>query len=138
MPYEYHPDIPKSCSGQCPPAEAKPEDRIVFRGVKKLPLGNKDFLSHVENKTRGSDATNCNHWGLSVWLTEEAAEHGRRLMSHMRKWHVAKGHIVESDGVFLKTPSDDQEHHYTFWKRFDASIADKFDIVLHPLPEERS
>src|ERR1700677_3297072 len=137
VPYEYHPDIPKLCAGQCPPAEAKPADRVVFRGIKKLPLGDKDFLSHVENKTNGYDASDCEHWGLSVWLTEEAAEHGRRLIRHMRKWHLAKGNIAESEGVFLNTPSNNQEEHYTFWKCLDASVTNKFAIALYPLPEEQ-
>ena len=89
-------------------------------------------------KRMDTDASNCEHWGLSVWLTEEAAEHGRRLMPHMRKWHVAKGHIAESEGVFLNTPSNHQEEHYTFWKCFDTSVTNKFAIALYPLPEERS
>jgi hypothetical protein len=138
LPHEYHPDIPKSCRGQCPPAEATPADRVVFRGIKKLPLADKDFLSHVENKTNGHDASNCQHWGLSVWLTEEAAEHGRRLMQYMRKWHVAKGTIAASDGVFLRTGSNTQEEHYTFWKCANVSVTEKFTIALYPVPVEPS
>jgi hypothetical protein len=128
--------MPNLCAGQCPPAEAAPADRVVFRGIKKLPLADKDFKSYVENKTKGYDVSNCAHWGLSVWLTEEAAEHGRRLMNHMRKWHVARGNISTEDGVFLNTPRNDQEEHYTFWKCFNVPMTNKFTIVLYPIVEE--
>jgi hypothetical protein len=88
---EFHPDCQK-CP-DCPPKEANPINGSIWRGVKELPLGENDFLSYAELELPNSDKQNCDHWGLSVWISEADVHHARGLHRYMRRWHVASGKV---------------------------------------------
>ena len=41
----------------------------LFRGIRTLPIGTKDFLSQAEIDRNNCDDQDCEAWGLSVWVT---------------------------------------------------------------------
>jgi hypothetical protein len=124
----FHDELPRDC----PPADAKATTQTIYRGVRRPPLSAADFVSVAEERGVRGDKSNCQCWGLSVWISREAAEHGRKVLPFMRKWHVASGEIEPADGLLLKTPSNSQPDHFTFWKCVGASLERKFEIVLYP------
>ena len=125
---DYHPNIPK----QCPPTTASPAQGDFYRGIRKPPISDTDFLSHVEREMDNSDPENCEHWGLSGWTSEAAVKHARLLNKYMRKWHIAKGTVSNSDGAMLATGGAKNPGHCTFWKAHGKSIASRFAIVMQP------
>lgn len=131
--YEFTTGRPASC----PPDEAKPFSGKIFRGIKAPPISPRDFLSAVEAGSRHCVAEDCQWWGLSVWLTLDAALHARGVLKHMKKWHIAEGTIDASDGVILATPSNAQPQHHTFWKDRRRSVESKFSIKVMPSQERR-
>jgi hypothetical protein len=127
---DFHPDRPKS--PKCPPDIARTPNEMVWRGVRELPLSEEHFKSHVELNLPNCDKADCTHWGLSVWVSEEAVEHARKLHRFIRRWYIAAGKIDKSDGKIMLTPSEAQPDHHTFWKFHDHPVAAKFAIVMEP------
>jgi hypothetical protein len=132
---DFHPDRPKSPI--CPPSDAKFYKGTIWRGVKNPPISEEDFKSHAERNAPNCDRGNCEHWGLSIWISEEAVKHARELHPKMigQRWHIAAGDVNASDGKIMATPSDGQPDHHTFWKYHGHSILSKFKIVMPPLPK---
>jgi hypothetical protein len=129
--YEFNPDIPKACGPTCPPSEAQPVNQKIYRGIRTPPVKPDDFLSHVELQL-DSDASNCEHWGLSVWVTRDAVDHAIKTFRPLRKWHIAEGVVNATDGVLLATPTGRQPQHHTFWKVFGKDLTGNFTIILAP------
>lgn len=127
--HAFHPDFPV----QCPPSEATEIDQEIYRGIPHPPITRDDFLSHVELEKSNADAKTCEHWGLSVWATKEEAENARGLHRYMRRWHIAKGKVKPSSGLFLPTPNEVHPEHCTFWKVFGLDLVNSFAIELPPL-----
>lgn len=132
MAHIFNPDIVNYCE-VCPPADAKTIDQKIYRGIKEQPIDESDFLSHVEGNLPKNDPNNCDHWGLSVWLSAEEAHNARGLHRFMRKWAIAEGHVTPADGVMLPTPRIGHEEHCTFWKDHNRNITGNFTIVMQPL-----
>ena len=128
----FNPAIAEALGDTCPPKEAQPANLTIYRGVRTPPVGPDDFLSHVEAQVDGNNPNDCEHWGLSVWVSMEAVEHARRTYRGIRRWYVAQGDVTEEDGVLLVTPSSRQPEHHTFWKVFGKDISGAFQIVLNP------
>lgn len=126
--HPYHPKIPASC----PPSTSTPASGPVYRGIRKSPISEQDFLSAAELEQHNSDAANCEHWGLSVWTDEAAVRHARELHGYMRRWHIALGTVANGDGMMLPTPNGGNPGHTTFWKVHGLKIAAKFTIVMAP------
>lgn len=131
---DFHPERPNH--QECPPKEAKFADGTVWRGVRELPLGEKDFLSHAELNMPNCDKKNCEHWGLSVWVSEDDVNYARRLHHHVRRWHIAAGKLERGDGKITPTPSNKGANHHTFWKFYNHSVLAKFKIVMPPVPKK--
>lgn len=127
---EYNPNFPPSC----PPKEAKPADGDVLRGIRPpLPITEKHFLSAVELNQSKCDAENCIHWGLSVWISQDDAQHARKIFPYMKKWYIAQGSVFPNDGVMLATPANKQPNHYTLWKAVDTQLHRRFRVVVCPV-----
>jgi hypothetical protein len=126
----FHPDFPQT--PQCPPAEATAASGMVWRAVFKMPLCDEAFKSYAELGKPNCDRADCNAWGLSVWTSEAAVLHARKLMRHFRKRHIAAGTLDQNDGVLLPTPSSQQPDHHTFWKFHGHSVLAKFQVVMEP------
>lgn len=123
----FHPEIPTSC----PPVEAEPPDQ-VFKAVLAYPPSAADFVSDIESGKSGAKATNCKHWGCSVWQSEEAVIHGRSIYDHFRKSYIVQGDLEPTDGKILTTPSKKQPQHSTFWKVYKRDISGKFMKFMDP------
>jgi hypothetical protein len=120
------------CPNDCPPQGAEPAAGQIFRGIRKLPISEDDFLSHRE---MGADcrAPECECWGLSVWPSLEAVEHARRAIPAIKRhWHIAVGDLVADDGVIIHTPKKAQPEHYTLWRDIRRSLSNRFRIVIAP------
>jgi hypothetical protein len=128
---DFNPAIKKACGESCPPKDAKAVTLKIFRGIRSPPLTADDFLSHAELGLP-CDPANCEHWGLSVWLTERAVHHARGTYRPIRRWHIAAGTITPQDGVLMATPTTPQPEHHTFWKVFGKDISGSFTIVIVP------
>lgn len=128
---QFHPDIPRY--PKCPPDGAEVPSGKIWRGVKQLPLSEEHFKSHAELELPNCDREDCTHWGLSVWVSEDAVHHARQLHKYMRRWHIAAGKIDAKDGVIMRTSSQSQPDHYTFWKFYKHSVLPKFEIVMNPV-----
>jgi|SRR5580704_13894982 hypothetical protein len=129
----FDPKYPKDC----PPMNAQLANGVVFRGIKKTPISEKDFFSWVEKKIPQGDPTKCDHWGLSIWMSEADAFHAQNLFpSLFGKWHVAAGNVTGQDGKVALTPHNNYPQHHTFWKAKDVALAARFKIVLKPLAAE--
>jgi hypothetical protein len=127
---DFHPDRPKN--PKCPPNEAQFASGRVWRGVRELPLSEDHFKSHAELKLHNSNPEDCEHWGLSVWVSEDAVFHARKLFKFMRRWYIAVGVVDANDGKILPTPNAQQPDHHTFWKFHKHEVAGKFRIVMEP------
>ncbi|MQT12191.1 hypothetical protein [Segnochrobactrum spirostomi] len=127
----FNPNIPK----QCPPSDASSEDRIIYRQANSIPASAQNFLSHVELKKNGYDPQNCDHWGCSVWVDKKSVKHARDIIPYFRKTYILYGPIDGSDGVIKRTPTKNQEGHYTFWKFYNRNIHTKFKVALGPNEE---
>jgi hypothetical protein len=128
---EFDPQYPKNC----PPVNAQLASGVIFRGIRTPPVSEKDFRSWVEKRIRQCDLRNCQHWGLSIWTSEADASHAQNLFpSLFGRMYVAAGSVTEIDGKIARTPRDDHPQHHTFWKARDVLLAERFQIVLKPLP----
>lgn len=125
---QFHPNIPESC----PPSEAQPANNVIFRAVDSWPPKPKHFLSDVESQKKNSDDSKCDCWGMSVWITEAAALHGRKLFSFVRKGYIAKGPVGPTDGLIMATASERQPGHNTFWKVHQLDISARFSQLVGP------
>jgi hypothetical protein len=132
MPFQFNPEMVEKCPN-CPPAAAIAINQELYRGIKRPPIDDVDFMSWVENPDIAGDPQNCQHWGLSVWKARIDAEHARRVHNYMRKWHIASGFVDERDGVFMETPRDECPEHCTFWVKHNMNIKSKFKIAMYPL-----
>lgn len=124
-PYAFHPELPDAC----PPQEAEPVLGTVYRGVRNGRVSEDDFLSLNERKR--AYPTDCDHWGLSVWVTEEAVKHAYKILIPLKKrtWSIAVGQLQPTDGLIMHTPSPTQPDHRTFWKNRNADMVRKFQIT---------
>lgn len=125
---EYHPNFPPAC----PPSDALPASGEIFRGIRTPPVTSADFLSHVELQMKNCDSSNCEHWGLSVWVSRAAVVNARKVFKYMRRWHIAVGTVDADDGVIKPTPNEKNNEHHTFWKAFGNDISDRFTIAFEP------
>jgi hypothetical protein len=132
---DFHPERPKN--PECPPKDAEFVHGVVWRGVKQDPPVEKDFLSHAEQNLPNCDKQNCEHWGLSVWVSEAAVDHARGLHDYVRRWHIASGKLEPTDGKIMPTPRYEGDTHHTFWKFHGHSVLAKFSIVMPPLPKKK-
>jgi hypothetical protein len=114
----------------CPPADAQPVEGPVYRGVRGADPTPQDFQSFNEAKA-GAKAEDCLHWGLSVWTTEAAVEHARKIIIPLRKgkWSVVVGHLEPEDGVIKHTPTNDQPDHRTLWRNQQRDLTPKFRLL---------
>lgn len=124
---KYHPDLPT----QCPPKAADPADGVVYRVSKQSDVQNDPLLSWCEANDPRGDPEKCQHWGLSVWRSEAAANHARSVIPAFRKQYVVALELNKDCGCLMATPSGRQPEHWTWWKALGAAIKD-FKVVSGP------
>lgn len=132
----YQDGMPKPC----PPDDATKivEPLGIFRAVKGEIPTERDFKSWVKLNLRNADPNECGHWGLSVWLTREAADHGRAVNPLLGKKRLAFGYLEAGDGCHKLTPSNDQPEHCTLWYDDRCDFLAKFSVIDDPVPAEGS
>ena len=123
----FHPDSPDDC----PPNDAVPANREVFRKIDDLPIRADHFLSHNE-VGNVADLASCLHWGCSVWVSEEDVHHARKIIPPFRRKHIIRGDVTPEDGRIKHTPGTKQPNHHTFWKVFGRDISGSFQVFLEP------
>ena len=107
----------------------------IYRGIKASPMSEEDFISHREAQARCSaDGPHgeCDCWGLSVWVSEDAVNHARAANGFAKKWYIAAGDVVPEDGVIMATPTKAQPQHHSFFRDINSDLKSKFKIVLNP------
>jgi hypothetical protein len=129
--FKFNPEILEVCGDVCPPSAAEAVTLKIYRGIRDGSITAQEFLSHVERELP-SDPTNCEHWGLSVWISEPAVEHARRTYRSVRRMQIAVGEVTPDDGVLLATPTKQQPEHHTFWKVFGKDFSHKFQVAWEP------
>lgn len=125
----YHPDRPKGCPCQ----GATSHTGKMYRGVRRSTIAPIDFLSHGERPRAKCDRTKCKPWGLSVWVDIEDVHFARNASTFLRDQYIAEGDVTPVDGCILKTPSNEQENHYTFWKDINVDFVPRFRVILNPV-----
>lgn len=120
----------------CPPADATQINQPlgIYRAVKNDVPVDRDFKSWVELNLRQANPNECAHWGLSVWLTREAADHGRQVSPLLGKKRLAFGQLDPGDGCHKVTPSNDQPEHCTLWYRVGCVFLGRFAVIAGPAP----
>lgn len=119
---DYHSETPK----KCPPKNAGKPDGLYYRIVYHNPPVAKDFTIWVlEKKNRHlleerKKQNHCNSFAVSVWATEEGAEHLRGLFKRPLEQKakgkfigIAKVQLDANSGVIMKTGSN--PFHYDLW-----------------------
>lgn len=114
----------------CPPPEARQSNQTVYRCIENDPAQLDDFVSDVQAKRRNSDPSNCQSWGCSVWVDENAVENALGIFKFFKKKFIVKGDIGVSDGAMLNTPSNSQPDHYTFWQAAGVDVSGKFSVFI--------
>lgn len=128
MAVEFNGGMPK----HCPPVEVAPFAGEILRAVPTEPILENHFLSHAEMGKK-CDIQECESWGLSVWLSKEAAVHARAAFKNLfSKRFIVKISVNEHDGRLLKTPSNAQPEHHTFWKSSAAQFASRAEVIMKP------
>lgn len=120
----------------CPPVESEDTIGDFYRAIEELPISRDDFLSYVSAGKASAKKNNCQHWGLSVWVSLEDALHARNINAHMKNMYISRGTLATNDGKFLATPSKKQPQHHTLWYDIEVELFKKFTIVCDPEPEE--
>lgn len=133
MTYNYNSGIGNYCNGQCPPTDAQPANGIFYRSVDVFPASLSDFSSDIETNKPQRKKDVCEHWGCSLWPSEKAARHARKLFSKwLTKKFIVCGQLTPTDGQTKLTPTDSQDEHTTFWKVVDLDVSKRFSIFLKP------
>jgi hypothetical protein len=124
--------FPLAFPPNCPPDRSGPTEATIYRALETAPPAAADFLSWVEAQHQSANRNICKHWGLSVWLDEEAVEHARGTIPSMREKYIASAQLADTDGRVAATPSRTQPLHCTFWCDEGAQIFTKFSVYLEP------
>lgn len=100
----------------CPPADAKGEEIVLYRLCKTTTPTSEDFLSFYQiNPEKYKD--NIQAYGLSTYPSADDCEKARRKSPRLRDSHtgIACGKNDENKGLILRTPSKSNPAHITWW-----------------------
>ena len=117
---------------KCPPDEAAYTPCVVFRATDGNPIQDSDLLSWVMLELPNAKKKNCKHWGLSIWLTSEAAEHARDIVPTLRDKYIAEGALLLGDGRYMATPTKNQPEHCTLWYNTAVDLKPRFSVIMEP------
>ncbi len=103
----------------CPPPDAKPTDLTAYRLVSAAGITPEDFVPHLIAfpERRFKEEELCAACGLSVYSNQGGAAKLRRRYKPLRTKKIAKGHIMEKDGLVAKTGDNS---HQTWWPLTDT------------------
>ncbi len=127
MPHVIHDE----CPADCPTNQATPYEGHIFRACRTFPARPLDLQSDGERNRPGTDRTNCQNWGLSVWTTETAVAFARAALAFTRKRYIVRFSVAQNDGRIQETPTNNQPEHFTFWKFSTATMG---NYILHLEP----
>lgn len=113
----------------CPPPGAGPAEGDVFRCCKADPPAPGDMKTHEESG-RLPNADACLRRALSVFRTQQDAEHQLRLFRKWRQKFVAKATLRAEHGRAMATHGQ-QPTHTSWWPspRLDPSARAKLFVV---------
>jgi len=98
---------------QCPPAEARAENKKVYRFVHNNPPSRDDFKSlYGLNPDKEWGDIFCRACGVSVWDSYEVACKKKEKTKLFRNSQIAEGNILENSGLILETF---KKNHFTWW-----------------------
>ena len=113
---------------KCPPADAIPGPKLLFRLTTKSAIAESDFqTTHEENKFK--DKEPCQRCSISTLATEEAAKDHRRLIPFLKNRKIAKGTVPEGAGVLKHTPTEISFHHWSWWPAKGIARHSFFEIL---------
>lgn len=134
--------FPKSFPDGCP-SGANAVNMTLYHGCEGSTSTEEDFTPFAlsdepETKERGRRG-GCLGWGLSVWISEEAARHNQKLFPAWHgKRHIFKGDVTPADGRLKDTPSKNDPQHHTFWCFEGVDLRAKFSWAWAPYQSEAS
>lgn len=100
----------------CPPANAKGERIVLFRLCKTVNPAPEDFLSFYQIDPERY-AGNIQAYGLSTYPSAETCKSAKRKSPRLRKEckGIACGQVEADHGKILRTPSNANPAHITWW-----------------------
>lgn len=115
------------CVGSCPPPDAQPLGRSIYRFVKDPPKPS-DWQTHAElGNSPGADP--CERCGYSCSMDLEAAKEARAAIPRRRTSRIARGTLPAQAAVYKQTGAS--RDHYTVWLRqsFHAAWVSFFQVL---------
>ena len=104
----------------CPPEEAFAPKATYFR-LGSIPPDDSDFWSHRQRfPHKKFHVSECVARSLSVFDTQNAAEHLKRLLPAMRVKPIFQLDLSEKDGLIQQTGSD--LHHFSWWRSTEFDL----------------
>lgn len=113
---EWYEELPENC----PPVESEQPRNQLFYRLCKIPLDNRDFLSHRKlfpNKV--FNTTECITRSLSIWVKKENCLALQKLPSNKNK-SLVEIKLKNSDGLISNTF---KPYHYSWWRNKDFDIS---------------
>lgn len=123
---QFHPGLPD----ECPLQIAEAVNLRVFRAIKGTKPIPWDFESHAERAKIPNKTGSCKEWGLSVWVSMEAARHALEIIKAFRGKSVVGFDATPQDGVIAKTESAAQSDHHTFWKVVNIDLCPRCTVEI--------
>lgn len=114
----------------CPPPSAQQVDQILYRGLKGVTACSDDFHSDAEKDRKGCDFSDCQSFGLSVWVNESGVETARLVVPGFKKKCIVSFAVKKNDGKLLHTPTNRQPEHHTFWRSKTLALPPAHDTFL--------
>ena len=117
----------------CPPPEAKEEERVGYRLAASNPPAPRDFMSHYElapgRKWHGFER--CLACGISLFRSEAELRSAWELLPALRKKNcsmIAMGKISPASGKVMDTDSR-SPGHFTWWVRVGFHPHTMFQVI---------
>jgi hypothetical protein len=122
---------PSHYPAQCPPANAQPVERTIYRFINNRNIIEKDFTSYFKLKPEEDWGKNsCIARGLSIYFSLQACDELANAVPAMKKKKIASANITADMGLIGPTPSKNTKHHKTWWLPETAqNPASLFNII---------
>jgi hypothetical protein len=98
----------------CPPSDAIPGPKLLFRLVKTSRFDDTDFKTTYEEGTFPK-ADLCRRCSISTLSSFDAAQELRRLIPNLASRLIAHGVVPDGAGLVMHTPSRGAPDHWSWW-----------------------